>query len=94
MEKTQVETVVIHPPFPNPSSEEIKISFTLPDHSNNQNVRMSLTDMMGRKYWSYQNSFSSGYQEVMWKRSNEANGIYIISVQSGTSIKQMKVILK
>jgi hypothetical protein len=55
---------------------------------------ISMMDMMGRRYWSYQHSFGGGYQETVWKRNGEVSGIYIISVQSGSTMKQFKVILK
>lgn len=93
-EKTQVESVVIHEPFPNPATEELKISFTLPELPDKQYVSISLMDLMGRRQWSYQNAFNGGYHKVMWKRNGEASGIYIISVQSGSTMKQLKVILK
>ena len=90
-----VEEMVLHPVWPNPALENVTISFTLPESSASQQVDFSLTDMVGKKHWSHQETFGSGYHEVTWRRDEKAEvGIYLIQLQSGTVRKQVKVIVK
>jgi hypothetical protein len=90
-----VAEMVLHPVWPNPALENVTISFTLPESAASQQVNFSLTDMLGKKHWSHQETFESGYHEVTWVRDEKTEvGIYLIQLQSGTVRKQLKVIVK
>jgi len=94
-EKTAVNELVLHSVFPSPATEEITISFTLPEAAKAQSVLFTMTDMMGRKCWDFEGKFASGYHEIKWLRAKDlANAIYFLNLKSGAANKQAKVVLK
>jgi hypothetical protein len=94
-QKTTVNELVLHAIFPNPAIDQLTISFTLPEAASTQSVRISMTDIMGKKCWDIRGEYGSGYQEAIWKRTGEeASGLYVISVTSGATVKQTRVVLK
>ena len=94
-EKTRVPELVLHSIFPNPADDELAIAFTLPEAATSHPVYFSMTDVMGRKCWEAQGEYGSGYHEATWKRiKNEASGIYFISIKSGLTTRQARVVLK
>jgi len=94
-EKIAVQEMVLHAIWPNPTSGDATISFSLPESASSQSVEFLLTDMLGKNIWSNLNSFSSGYNEVMLKRTNgETAGVYIVRLTSGSTVKQARLVFK
>ncbi|MDA0195216.1 MAG: T9SS type A sorting domain-containing protein [Bacteroidetes bacterium] len=94
-EKIIVNELVLHTVWPNPSTGYFKVSFTLPEASQDQHVELILVDMLGRLTWSTSGDFTSGYHEITWNRTNEiAEGLYVIQLKLGATYKQERLVLK
>ena len=94
-EKIAVQEMVLHAIWPNPASTDATISFSLPELSSAQSVEFSLTDLLGRTIWINQSNYSSGYHEVLFRRSIELTaGVYIVRLSSGSTVKQARLVFK
>lgn len=93
-EQTDVKQIVLHQVSPNPATDEVVISFSVPQSTENIPVRLQAIDLMGRSFWNSEQLFSSGYHEVKWKiNSKVAAGMYLIQVKSGKFSDQKRLIV-
>ncbi|MDX2246718.1 MAG: T9SS type A sorting domain-containing protein [Bacteroidia bacterium] len=76
--------------FPSPFSEELTIQLFLNDRSGVSNLK--LTDMSGKVLWSKIIATDSGTYNFTVPASNLASGIYTVVVQSGDTVKYVRVI--
>lgn len=80
---------IIYDAYPNPTSGDIKISFSLPDPSD---VEISLSDLVGKKYYQARAPYKKGFYS-----SNLAlvcpSGIYMLSLKIGNAEKIQKIII-
>jgi len=94
-EKTQVATLVVHGLWPNPATDDVTVSFSLPENISASEVTIAMTDVMGRKIWSQELGLQSGYHEAKWNRTiAELPGVYFVSVSDGQTSVQRKLVLK
>jgi len=90
-----VNNLVFHSVFPNPAEADVTIAFSMPESAVDQRISAEAFDVMGRKMWTHEAAVSSGYHELIWRRDvNEAQGIYLIQLKSGTDAKQKRIVLK
>ncbi len=93
-EKMAVHEMILHNIWPNPSSGDVTLSFSLPESPLLQTVSFSMTDILGRNLWTQELNYGSGYHEVILKRTNETEGIYMIRLMSGSMTKIARLVLK
>jgi len=83
--------------YPNPFNPSTTIKFTLPSNINNQNVKLTVYDIIGRKITTLFNAKQScGSYEVIFdatRYDNIASGIYIFRLTYGKFTKSVKGIL-
>ncbi len=86
----QKEHLAIHL-FPNPTSENATLSFTLPQ---NTNCHIYLTDRLGRKIKTFaQSDFYKGSHNFAINLNNIAKGNYFVHLQTAYGSKQSKQII-
>ncbi len=84
-EKTAVDQLVFHDVFPNPASDRVTISFSVPT---DDRVTVDVIDLLGRKIATVADGhFTAGYHEINWNTTDHAgnalsNGIYITQVKT------------
>ena len=94
-EKIAVQGLIIHGLWPNPTSEGVTVSFTLPESPSAKTLEFSITDLTGRKIWGQESAFGSGYHEVSWNRTVElAPGLYIMKLGYGAESEVRRLVLK
>ncbi|MEO0338303.1 MAG: TonB-dependent receptor plug domain-containing protein [Bacteroidota bacterium] len=78
--------------FPNPFSQNIAVSFTLPEEGR---MRVSIFDNAGKlvKVLADEN-LQEGYQEFVWQGVNAPSGNYTVVIENGSGIKMSKNIVK
>ncbi len=95
-EKTVVEQLVFHEVFPNPASDKVIISFSVPSE---ERVTIEVVDLLGRKVATIADgNFKTGYHEVQWNTQDHSgnavtNGIYITQIKSLRSDQQKRLII-
>ena len=82
--------------YPNPFNNKTTISFSV---SNNENVTVSIYDILGRNQAILHNGVYSGNQNISWDGTNGkgqrlSNGIYFVEIKSDNKKSILKVILK
>jgi len=82
--------------YPNPFLDKATISFSIPSE---ENVSVTVFDILGRKQAILLNGDFSGKQEIVWNGKNTngnklSSGLYFISISSGKSKTVLKVLLK
>jgi PKD repeat protein len=78
--------------FPNPMDESTTLEYTL---NGNQNVRISLHDIMGREVRIlHESNMPAGEHRITLNRQGLATGMYVIRVQVGTNVTPLRVIMK
>ena len=93
--ETSVDKLVFHEAWPNPASDKVSVSFSLPHSAVNEQVSFALVDMLGRKIWSKENNFNGGYHEVAFERSSETgSGLFILMVSNQSITKQARVVFR
>jgi hypothetical protein len=86
----------LHPAYPNPFNPTTQISYDL---SRNENVRIDIYDVMGRRIKSLINTYQvAGHYSAPWNAENEQGepvpaGMYICSMHAGDFRKNIKMIL-
>jgi hypothetical protein len=93
----EITDLMVYEAWPNPATEndDVMIAFSIPENLNSTSVNIDVVDMMGRRVWGDESSFASGYHERVWRRARpESNGMYVVTVRAGHTVKQLKVILK
>jgi hypothetical protein len=86
----------LFPNYPNPFNASTTISFYI---KKEQNVNISVYDLLGRKIVSLLNNrMSSGFHKIVWEGKNEqgveqSSGVYFFRIQSETGFKQMKMLM-
>ncbi len=94
-QETSVDRLVFHEAWPNPASDKVSVSFSLPQSAVGEAVSFSLVDMLGRKIWSKENNFNGGYHEVAFERSSETGpGLFILMVSNQSITKQARVVFR
>jgi hypothetical protein len=76
--------------YPNPTTGRVVIEVVLP---NQQDVKVSLTDMLGRTMTNNAVSVSKGYSNIELDYSGVAAGTYTVSITSGTQVITKKLII-
>ena len=86
----------LHPAYPNPFNPTTQIRYDL---SSNENVKIDIYDVMGRKIKSLINKYQvAGHYSAKWNAENELGGpvpagMYICSMHAGDFRKNIKMIL-
>ena len=94
-ERIAVQGLIVHGLWPNPASEGVTVSFSLPESPTDEKVEFSITDLTGRKIWGQESAFGSGYHEVSWNRTVElAPGLYIMKLGYGAESEVRRLVLK
>jgi hypothetical protein len=93
-EMVEVNELVLHNVWPNPAAGDVKISFTVPQSTTAMPLEFSVADITGKQHWTSSANFQSGYNEVVWKRTDAPAGVYFVQVQCGRIMKTTKLILK
>jgi hypothetical protein len=94
-EKIAVYDLVLHAPFPNPSASDVRFSFSLPESPSSYKVEYTILDVMGRTYVQSLENFGSGYNELIWQRSQkEPAGLYFIKLQVGSSSRIARFVIR
>ena len=76
--------------YPNPTTGRVVIEVVLP---NQQDVKVSLTDMLGRTMSDEAVTVSKGYSNIELDYSGVAAGTYTVSITSGTQVITKKLII-
>jgi len=77
--------------FPNPSSDNINVSFDLSDNSN---VQLKVFDLSGKLMYSRNiNSLSKGNQKVEVKVDSFSRGTYLLQLISGNKTSTAKLVI-
>jgi hypothetical protein len=83
--------------YPNPFNSKIKIAFDLPEQ---EQIQISIFDLMGKKIFSEMKEFQSGENSIIWDGTNCSGqtmgaGIYIIRIISkNLSVTQKVTLMK
>ena len=83
------------PPYPNPMSRRVTISFVLPKKSN---VVLSVYDISGREVWRMEETLASGSHSVEWHGVDRyghrlASGLYILRFEAGSHLVTQKLLI-
>lgn len=91
--KEKDPTFTVKANYPNPFQEQTTISFYI---SRPQVVRITLYNIVGSKITGIiDEAFEAGEHEVVFKRpDNLPDGIYIYTVEAGTSSRSMRMIIR
>ena len=77
--------------FPNPFNSTTKIEYELPG---NGPVQLSVYDITGSKIKVLVDSIqNAGRHEILWSAENLSSGIYFVSLKSGMTSLQRKILL-
>ncbi len=88
-EKTAIDQVVFHDLFPNPATDMVTISFSVPGEDR---VTIEVIDLLGRKIATVADgNFKPGYHEMRWNTQEMTNGIYITQIKSQYSDQQKRL---
>ncbi|NBP67390.1 MAG: hypothetical protein EBU52_01465 [Cytophagia bacterium] len=101
MEKIGAETFAVASAYPNPTSKETTVRFSLPKNGGTQQqVTLEVSDAMGRTLGTVARGvFDSGYHSLSFDAStlNKHDGLLLIAVNvvnaTGRSTKQVKVVV-
>ncbi len=77
--------------FPNPVKNELNIQFSA---LSNDNIRISLVDIMGREVAEISNATANGTQLIKYNTTSLAKGIYMIRLQSANETLTRKVVIE
>ncbi len=77
--------------YPNPATDELNVNF---EASNNENVRVSLIDIVGKEVAVLSNAPVNGSQSIRYNTSAFPKGVYMVRVQSGAETLTKKVVLQ
>lgn len=81
--------VILHPPYPNPSTGIVHIRFDLPAGSH---VQLSIIDISGQLLAIPVNGmFEKGAYNISWD-AGERKGIFLLSLQAGNQVLHKKVV--
>lgn len=75
--------------YPNPLYQNTTIGFTIPQ---SQEVKISITDMIGRSVWETKGIFQKGYNEIPFQRDgfwSDGAYLYKLETSSFTDVKRM-----
>jgi hypothetical protein len=97
-EQTNQYQLIFHPPYPNPATDHINISFVIPDHLPACEVSFELLDQTGRKTGiQHKGLYSSGFHTFTWKHDTEltklTNGLYLIRLNCGELSLTRKILI-
>ncbi|MDQ3291275.1 MAG: T9SS type A sorting domain-containing protein, partial [Bacteroidota bacterium] len=78
--------------YPNPFQEEVTVNFALPQ---TQEVALKVFDSYGREISTLFQGEAKSQQnyEVKWQARQQASGIYLLQLQTGTLRQMQKVLL-
>lgn len=74
--------------FPDPATNELNIQYYAPD---NQQVRISLYDLMGKEIATVANTQIQGQQNIQYNTAQLPKGIYLLHLSSGTETITKKI---
>lgn len=77
--------------YPNPAGNELNIRFS---QAGNENVRISLVDLMGKEIAAIANSTTQGDVAVSYNTSSLPRGLYLVRLQCGNETITRKVTLQ
>ncbi|MEQ8578257.1 MAG: T9SS type A sorting domain-containing protein [Balneola sp.] len=88
---TQPRSFRIFPNYPNPFNPSTTISFQL---NSAQRINLDVLNILGQKIGSYDLGLrQAGTQKFILNLSNQASGVYVIRISSGSEIRSAKVTL-
>ncbi len=78
--------------YPNPFTDQVAVTFTLPE---TQNAQLKIYDSQGREIATLFRGEAKAKQayQVEWKAGNKANGMYFLQLQTPTNRQQHKLLL-
>ncbi|KAB2909460.1 MAG: T9SS type A sorting domain-containing protein [Ignavibacteriales bacterium] len=77
--------------YPNPFNPSTRIKFAIPQESQ---VELSVFDAAGRLVETLVSELKApGYYEVVWNASNQASGIYFVTIKAGNQVQSIKMTL-
>ena len=79
---------VIYDLYPNPSSGEVNLSFSLPESTE---VSILIADMLGRTQLTSSKEYSKGYYVSSLNTENLSNGMYVIQIKVADIVKIQKI---
>jgi hypothetical protein len=85
---TDVETLRVYQPYPNPATGELNLSFILESESD---VTITLINGIGEQVYKYSMSNKTGYQKHIINVSNFTPGVYYLQVVAGDEVRSFKV---
>ncbi|OQY70481.1 MAG: peptidase S8, partial [Ignavibacteriales bacterium UTCHB3] len=75
----------------NPFNPSTRIKFAIPQESQ---VELSVFDAAGRLVETLVSELKApGYYEVVWNASNQASGIYFVTIKAGNQVQSIKMTL-
>ena len=85
---TDVETLRVYQPYPNPATGELNLSFILESESD---VTITLINGIGEQVYKNSMSNKSGYQKHIINVGNFTPGVYYLQVVAGDEVRSFKV---
>ena len=87
----EVESVLLHQSFPNPTTGEATIKFDL---SASTSIKMDLVNMYGQQVATLATgTYSAGSHEVIANTSNLASGVYFYNLHAGNEVYTKKMVV-
>lgn len=86
----EVKTNILLDVYPNPTSDFVVVTF----QANELNTTMNLIDLTGKKVFSKNTSNLSGLVQEKINISEIPSGIYLVTINSGNSIRTQKLIIQ
>jgi PKD repeat protein len=85
---TDVETLRVYQPYPNPATGELNVSFILESESD---VTITLINGIGEQVYKNSMSNKTGYQKHIINVGNFTPGVYYLQITAGDEVRSFKV---
>lgn len=83
--------VTLDAAYPNPFNPQTTLRFALPEAGT---VHLAVYDLLGREVALLVDGVQpTGWQEVTWQASDQASGVYLVRLVSGTQVQTQRVVL-
>ncbi len=96
LSKIKPAKVMLGLAYPNPTSNNATISFSIPERRGRMNVRLEIFDLTGRKVGTLASGeFEAGFYSAQWQPQDAANdGMYVYRLFAGDEVLGGKIILR
>lgn len=95
LSKIKPVSVTLGDAYPNPAADNVTIPFTVPDQSDNSQVRLEVFDMVGRRVDTLiDKQLPSGFYSAQWQvGSSHTSGLYVYRLVTGGQTLSGKIVI-